>query len=56
VGGLGAANPISVMSVKWGRAERESERPIVLMMLRQHNLGVGKGPHLVRVSEGGKGW
>ncbi len=33
-GGLGATNPISVMSVKWGRAERESERPIVLVMPR----------------------
>jgi hypothetical protein len=55
-GGLGAANPISVMSVKWGRAERESERPIVLLRPREHKLGGGKGPHLVRVSKGGKGW
>jgi hypothetical protein len=43
-------------TVKWGRAERESERPIVLLMPRQHKLGGGKGPHLVRVSKGGKGW
>jgi hypothetical protein len=42
--------------VKWERAERESERPIVPMRPRQHNLGGGKGPHLVRVSKGGKGW
>ncbi len=55
MGGLGATNLISAMSVKWGRAERESERPIVPMMPRQHNLGVGKGPHLVHESEGGKG-
>ncbi len=56
MGGLGATNPISVMNVKWGRAERESERPIVPMRPRQHKLGGGKGPHLARVSEGGKGW
>lgn len=43
-------------TVKRGRAERESERPIVPLMPRQHNLGGGKGPYLVRVSEGGKGW
>lgn len=55
-GGLGASNPISVMSVKWGRAERESERPIVLVTPRHDNLGRGKGPYLVCVSEGGKGW
>jgi hypothetical protein len=30
-GGLGAPNPISGGRVKWGRAERESERPIVPM-------------------------
>ena len=27
--GLGASNPISGIPVKWARAERESERPIV---------------------------
>jgi hypothetical protein len=43
-------------TVKWGRVERESERPIVPKKPRQHKLGGGKGPHLVRVSEGGKGW
>ena len=28
-GGLGAPNPISGVPVKWARAERESERPIL---------------------------
>ena len=28
-GGLGASNPISGVPVKWARAERESERPIL---------------------------
>ncbi len=28
-GGLGALNPISGVPVKWARAERESERPIL---------------------------
>jgi hypothetical protein len=55
-GGLGASNPISGVPVKWARAERESERPIVLMMLRQQKRGGGKGPYLVCVSTGGKGW
>ena len=55
-GGLGGANFISEMSLKWGRAERESERPIVLKRPGQHNLDGGKGPHLVRLFEGGKGW
>ena len=49
-------NPISGAPVKWERAERESERSIVPRRSRQQNLGRGKGPHLVRVSEGGKGW
>lgn len=42
--------------MKWGRAERESERPIVPLRPRKDNLGGGKGPHLIQVSEGGKGW
>lgn len=54
--GTGSDEPYKRETVKWGRAERESERPIVLLMPRQHNLGEGKGPHLVRVSKGGKGW
>src|SRR6266542_1965154 len=33
-GGLGASNPISTGRAKWGRAERESERPIVPRMAR----------------------
>ena len=32
VGGLGATNPISGVPAKWARAERGSERPIVLRM------------------------
>ncbi len=28
-GGLGASSPISGIPVKWARAERESERPIL---------------------------
>ncbi len=59
-GGLGASSPISGVPVKWARAERESEReserPIVLTRLRQQNRGGGKGPYLVCVSAGGKGW
>jgi len=55
-GWTGSDEPYKRATVKWGRAERESERPIVLKMPREQNLGGGKGPHLVRVSEGGKGW
>jgi hypothetical protein len=55
-GGLGASSPISGNPVKGVRAERESERPIVLLMPRQQNRGGGKGPYLVCVSGGGKGW
>jgi hypothetical protein len=55
-GGLGASSPISGNPVKGVRAERESERSIVLRMPRQQNRGGGKGPYLVCVSGGGKGW
>ena len=55
-GWTGSDEPYKRETVKWGRAERESERPIVPSMPRQHNLGVGKGPYLVCVSDGGKGW
>ena len=55
-GGLGASSPISGAPVKWVRAERESERPIVLTRLRQQYRGGGKGPYLVCVTAGGKGW
>jgi hypothetical protein len=54
-GGLGAPDPISGTTVKGARAERESERPIVLSRLRQQNRGGGKGPYLVYVPDGGKG-
>jgi hypothetical protein len=56
VGGPGASDPISDDLVKWARAERESERPIVPLRLRQQNHGGGKGPHLVCVLTGGKRW
>jgi hypothetical protein len=56
IGGLGAPSPISGAPVKWARAERESERPIVPPRPWQHNRGGGKGPYLVCVSAGGKGW
>ena len=55
-GWTGSDEPYKRETVKWGRAERESERPIVPRRSRQHNVGGGKGPHLVRVSKGGKGW
>ena len=55
-GWTGSDEPYKRETVKWGRAERESERPIVPLRPREHKLGGGKGPHLVRVSEGGKGW
>ena len=55
-GGLGASSPISGVPVKWVRAERESERPIVPARPRQQNRGGGKGPYLVCVRAGGKGW
>ncbi len=56
IGGLGAPSPLSGAPVKWVRAERESERSIVPSRLREHNRGGGKGPYLVCVSAGGKGW
>jgi len=40
--------------VKWGRAERESERLIVLVRPWQQNHGGGKEPHSVCVPNGGK--
>ena len=42
-GGLGATNPISGVPAKWGRAERESERPIVPMRRGQQNPAEGRG-------------
>jgi hypothetical protein len=53
-GGPGAVSPISGVPVKWASAERESERPIVPARPWQHKRGLGKGPHLVGVAEGGK--
>jgi hypothetical protein len=56
VGGLGATSPISRVPVKWVKAERESERRIVLMRPAQQNAGGGKAPHLVCASGGAKRW
>jgi hypothetical protein len=55
-GGPGASDPISDDLVKWVRAERESERPVVPARPWQHNHGGGKGPYLVWVLGGGKRW
>jgi len=55
-GGLGAASPISRVTVKWVRAERESERRIVLVRPWQQNHGGRKAPHLVCESGAGKCW
>ena len=38
-GGLGALNPISGVPVKWARAERESERPILCAGRRVFKAG-----------------
>jgi len=56
LGGLGAPSPISRRTVKWARAERESERRIVLVISWQQNHEGGKAPHLVCASDGGKRW
>jgi hypothetical protein len=56
VGGLGASSPISRVTVKWVRAERESERRIVLMIPWQQKHGGGKAPYLVCASGEGKRW
>ena len=50
MGGLGAPSPISRVTVKWVRVERQSERRIVLMRPVQQNAGGGKAPHLVCAS------
>jgi len=56
VGGLGAPSPISRGTAKWVRAERESERRIVLVIRWQQNHGGGKAPYLVCASDGAKRW
>lgn len=55
-GGLGTSSPISRVTVKWVRAERESERRVVLMSPVQQNAGGGKAPYLVCASGEGKRW
>jgi hypothetical protein len=50
------ACPISRVTVKWARAERESERPTVPSRPWQQNHGGGKGPYLVCGFVGGKRW
>jgi hypothetical protein len=49
-GGLGAPNPISGVPVKWARAERESERPV--LPKKRGNARRGKGPYLISESGG----
>jgi hypothetical protein len=56
VGGLGASSPISRVTAKWVRVERESERRRVLMIPWQQKHGGGKAPYLVCASEEGKRW
>src|SRR5262252_10984420 len=56
VGGLGAPSPISRGTAKWVRAERESERRIVLVIRWQQNHGGGKATYLVCASDGAKRW
>jgi hypothetical protein len=56
VGGLGVTSPISRVTVKWARAERESERRTVLVIPWQQNHGGGKAPHLVCELVEGKRW
>ena len=55
-GGMGAASPISRRTAKWVRAERESERCVVLMIPWQQNHGGGKAPYLVCGFVRGKRW
>jgi hypothetical protein len=50
------SSPISLVKAKWVRAERESERRIVLRRPVQQNAGGGKAPHLVCASGEGKRW
>jgi hypothetical protein len=56
VSGLGASSPISRVTVKGVRAERESERRIVLVRPVQQNAGGRKAPHVVCASGEGKHW
>ena len=48
--GLGASIPISGVPVKWVKAERESERPI--LPTKRGNACRGKGPNLISESRG----
>ena len=54
--GLGAPSPISRVTAKWVRAERQSERRVVLVIPWQQNHGGGKAPYLVCASGAGKRW
>ena len=55
-GGLGALSPISRVTAKWVRAERQSEWRVVLVIPWQQKHGGGKAPYLVCASGGGKHW
>jgi hypothetical protein len=50
-GGLGATNPISVRSAKWGRAERESEEVIVPSKPRTTEPWQREGPLAERAAQ-----
>jgi hypothetical protein len=56
MGGLGAPSPISRVTAKWVRAERQSERRTVPMRPWQQNQGRGKAPYLVCGLTEGKRW
>ena len=55
-GGLGAPSPISRVTAKWVRAERQSERCTVPLRPWQQNQGRGKAPYLVCGLAEGKRW
>lgn len=50
------SRPYKWEAAKWASAEREAERPIVLMRPWTTEPDGGKGPYLVGVSDGGKRW
>jgi hypothetical protein len=54
--GPGAPGPIHRETAKWVRAERQTERCVVLVIPWQQNHGGGKAPYLVCASDGGKHW
>jgi hypothetical protein len=55
-GGLGEPSPISRRTAKWVRAERQSERCVVLLIPWEQKHGGGKAPYLVCGLAEGKHW